>query len=57
MHNGFKYKSCGDVGLIVKIQELYPFVYQKTKIPSNSISINFTYGLLVERKRTRSQPP
>jgi hypothetical protein len=45
-HNGFKYESCGDVRLIVKIQQLHPLVYQKIKITNNSIVVIFTCGFV-----------
>jgi hypothetical protein len=51
--NGFKYKSCGVARLIARIQELYPLVYQKTKITNNSIFVSFARGLLAERKSSR----
>ncbi len=50
-HNGFKYKSYGDARLIVRIQELYLLVYQKTEITNNSIFVSFAHGLLAKRKK------
>ncbi len=49
-HNGFKYESCGDVGLIVRIHELYPLVHRKMEITNNSIFVSFACGLLAKRK-------
>jgi hypothetical protein len=51
MAQWLKYESCGDARLIARIQELYPLVYQKTKIINNSIFVNLACGLLVERKK------
>jgi hypothetical protein len=32
------------------IQELYPIVYQRSKITNNTIGLHFAKGLLIERK-------
>ncbi len=48
--NGFKVDSCGDVSMISIIQELYPIVYQRSKIANNTIGLHFAKGLFIERK-------
>ncbi len=48
--NGFKVDNCGDVSMINIIQELYPIVYQRSKITNNTIGLHFAKGPFIERK-------
>jgi hypothetical protein len=50
-NNGFNYETRNDTKLIGRIQKLYPLVYQKLEIIKKIISLNFAYGILVERKK------
>ncbi len=43
-------QTCTDAGLLGRIQDLYPLVYQKPEMTNNSIAVRFACGILAERK-------
>lgn len=49
-NNGFKVETCTDAGLLGRIQDLYPLVYQKPEMTNNSIAVCFACGILAERE-------
>jgi len=48
-NNGFRYDNCVEPTLVVKVEELYVIVYQKSNI-TNTIGVSFARVVLVERK-------
>jgi len=49
--NGFKVNNCIDPNLVTTIQELWPLVYEKSKVTNGSISISFAKGVLTENNK------
>ncbi len=49
-NNGFKVETCTDAGLLGRILDLYPLVYQKPEMTNNSIAVCFACGILAEKK-------
>jgi hypothetical protein len=48
-NNGFRYDNCVEPTLVVRVEELYVVVYQKSNI-TNTIGVSFARVVLVERK-------
>jgi len=48
-NDGFRYDNCVEPTLVVRVEELYVVVYQKSNI-TNTIGVNFARVVLVERK-------
>jgi hypothetical protein len=52
-HDRFKYETCTNLKIIVRILELYLLIYQKQEITNNNIALSFAKALFVERKKIK----